>query len=99
MNGYHVDWVGAISAGVVAGFVFFLLKSASPRLKGVSFYWFLVFWLREHHWSCASFSGVLGSKSAAQQVDYAPAVGKSLLARCRSLVKPDRDVVNHAIPM
>ncbi|HWX78974.1 MAG TPA: hypothetical protein VNZ02_02700 [Steroidobacteraceae bacterium] len=38
MNGYHVDWVGAISAGIIAGVVFFLLKTAFPRLKGVSFY-------------------------------------------------------------
>ena len=38
MNGYHVDWVGAISAGVIASLVFFLLKSLFPRLKGASFY-------------------------------------------------------------
>jgi hypothetical protein len=38
MNGYHVDWVGAISAGVVAGCVFFIIKSAFPRLTGVSLY-------------------------------------------------------------
>jgi hypothetical protein len=38
MNGYHVDWVGAISAGIIAAVVFFLLKTAFPRLKGASFY-------------------------------------------------------------
>jgi hypothetical protein len=38
MSGYHVDWVGAISAGVVAAIVFFLIRSAFPRLTGVSFY-------------------------------------------------------------
>jgi hypothetical protein len=38
MNGYHVDWVGAISAGIIAGVVFFILKTVFPRLKGVSFY-------------------------------------------------------------
>jgi hypothetical protein len=38
MSGYHVDWVGAISAGVAAGIAFFLIKTAFPRLSGVSFY-------------------------------------------------------------
>jgi len=38
MTGYHVDWVGAIAAGVVAAIVFALSKSAFPRLTGVSLY-------------------------------------------------------------
>lgn len=36
MNGYHVDWVGAIAAGVVAVIAFSLSKIAFPRLAGVS---------------------------------------------------------------
>ena len=43
MNGYHVDWVGAILAGVVAGIAFPLTKTVFPRLSGVRFY--LVFGL------------------------------------------------------
>jgi hypothetical protein len=38
MNGYHIDWVGAISAGATAAIVFFLIKRAVPRLTGVRFY-------------------------------------------------------------
>ena len=38
MNGYHIDWVGAISAGATAAVVFFLIKRALPRLTGVRFY-------------------------------------------------------------
>jgi hypothetical protein len=38
MNGYHIDWVGAISAGATAAIVLFLIKSAFPRLTGVRFY-------------------------------------------------------------
>jgi hypothetical protein len=38
MNGYHIDWVGAISAGATAAIVFFLIKRAFPRLTGVRFY-------------------------------------------------------------
>jgi hypothetical protein len=38
MTGYHVDWVGAIAAGVVAAVVFSLSKIAFPRLTGVSLY-------------------------------------------------------------
>ena len=38
MNGYHVDWVGAISAGAVAGLVFYLIRKAFPQLTGVRFY-------------------------------------------------------------
>jgi hypothetical protein len=38
MNGYHIDWVGAISAGATAASVFFLIKSVFPRLTGVRFY-------------------------------------------------------------
>jgi hypothetical protein len=38
MNGYHADWAGAISAGIIAAAVFFLLKTAFPRLKGAGFY-------------------------------------------------------------
>jgi hypothetical protein len=38
MTGYHVDWVGAIVAAVVAAIVFSLGKFAVPRLTGVSLY-------------------------------------------------------------
>ncbi len=38
MSGYHVDWVGAISAGVAAVIAFVLIRSAFPRLIGVRFY-------------------------------------------------------------
>ncbi len=38
MTGYHVDWVGALAAGVVAAIVFSLSKIAFPRLSGVSLY-------------------------------------------------------------
>jgi hypothetical protein len=38
MTGYHVDWVGAISAGAVASIVFFLVQAAFPRLAGVRLY-------------------------------------------------------------
>ena len=38
MNGYHVDWAGAISAGAVAALVFLVIRGAFPRLKGASFY-------------------------------------------------------------
>jgi hypothetical protein len=38
MSGYHVDWVGAILAGAVAGIVLYVIKSAFPRLAGVGFY-------------------------------------------------------------
>ena len=38
MTSYHVDWVGAISAGAVAAAVFFLIKMVFPRLAGAKFY-------------------------------------------------------------
>jgi hypothetical protein len=38
MTGYHVDWVGAVAAGVVAAIVFSLSKIVFPRLTGVSLY-------------------------------------------------------------
>jgi hypothetical protein len=38
MNSYHVDWVGAISAGATAVIVFSIIKAAFPRLTGVKFY-------------------------------------------------------------
>jgi hypothetical protein len=38
MNGYQVDWVGAICAGVVAAFVFLVVRKFFPRLTGASFY-------------------------------------------------------------
>jgi len=38
MAGYHVDWVGAIAAGVVAAIIFALSKIAFPRLTGVRLY-------------------------------------------------------------
>lgn len=37
MNRYPIDWVGAISAGTTAAIVFFLIKSAFPRLTRVRF--------------------------------------------------------------
>lgn len=38
MTGYHLDWVGAIAAGVVAAIVFSLSKIVFPRLTGVRLY-------------------------------------------------------------
>jgi hypothetical protein len=38
MNGYHVDWVGALSAGAGSVIVFLLLRTAFPRLTGASLY-------------------------------------------------------------
>jgi len=38
MNGYHIDWVGAISARAAAGIVVFFVKTVFPRLTGVSLY-------------------------------------------------------------
>ncbi len=38
MSGYHVDWVGAISAGVAAVSGFVLIRTVFPRLIGVRFY-------------------------------------------------------------
>ncbi len=38
MNGYHVDWVGAISAAAAAIIVFAFIKTAFPRLSGARFY-------------------------------------------------------------
>jgi hypothetical protein len=38
MNRYHVDWVGAISAGAAAIIVFAFIKTAFPRLTGARFY-------------------------------------------------------------
>jgi hypothetical protein len=38
MNGYHVDWVGAISTGAAAIIVFAFIKTAFPRLIGARFY-------------------------------------------------------------
>jgi hypothetical protein len=38
MNGYHMDWVGAITAGAAAGIVVFLIRTILPRLTGVGFY-------------------------------------------------------------
>ena len=37
MNGYHVDWVGALSAGAVSAIVFLLIRRALPRLTGATF--------------------------------------------------------------
>jgi hypothetical protein len=37
MNGYHVDWIGALSAGAVSAIVFLLIKRAFPRLTGATF--------------------------------------------------------------
>jgi hypothetical protein len=38
MNGYHVDWVGALCAGAVSVIVFFVLRTAFPKLTGARFY-------------------------------------------------------------
>jgi hypothetical protein len=38
MNGYHIDWIGALSAGAASVIVFLLIRTAFPRLTGVSFY-------------------------------------------------------------
>jgi len=38
MHGYQIDWIGALSAGVAAGFVIFLIRKAFPRLSGARFY-------------------------------------------------------------
>jgi len=38
MSGYHVGWVGAISAGVAAVIAFVLIRTTFPRLIGVRFY-------------------------------------------------------------
>jgi len=38
MNGYHVDWVGALSAGAVSAIVIFLVRTVFPRLTGVGYY-------------------------------------------------------------
>jgi hypothetical protein len=38
MDGYHVDWVGALSAGAASAIVFVLLRRASPKLTGANFY-------------------------------------------------------------
>jgi hypothetical protein len=38
MPGYHIDWVGAVSAGVTAAVVFSVVSAVFPRLKGASFY-------------------------------------------------------------
>ncbi len=36
--GYHVDWVGALLAGLAAAIVFLLFKRAFPRLTGMRLY-------------------------------------------------------------
>ncbi len=38
MNRYHFDWVGAISAGLLATVVLLVIKTAFPRLSGLRFY-------------------------------------------------------------
>jgi hypothetical protein len=38
MNSYHVDWVGAVSAGAAAAIVLFSIKTVFPRLTGVRLY-------------------------------------------------------------
>lgn len=38
MNGYHVDWVGALTAGAASVIVFLILRTAFPRLTGARFY-------------------------------------------------------------
>ena len=38
MNGYRIDWVGAIAAGLASAIVFLLLRRAFPKLTGAPFY-------------------------------------------------------------
>jgi hypothetical protein len=38
MNGYRIDWVGALSAGAAAAIVFLLIRRAFPKLTGATFY-------------------------------------------------------------
>lgn len=38
MSAYHVDWVGALTAGAVSVIVFLVLRTAFPRLAGARFY-------------------------------------------------------------
>jgi hypothetical protein len=38
MNGYQVDWVGALSAGAASAIVFLLIRLLFPKLAGGSFY-------------------------------------------------------------
>lgn len=60
MSGYHVDWVGAVAAGVVAAIVFSLSKIAFPRLTGVSLYLVLGLriWARQRPASTSSLDGI-----------------------------------------
>jgi hypothetical protein len=38
MNGYRIDWVGALSAGVASALVFLVIRRAFPKLTGATFY-------------------------------------------------------------
>jgi hypothetical protein len=38
MNGYRIDWVGALSAGTASAIVFLLMRRAFPKLTGAIFY-------------------------------------------------------------
>ena len=38
MNGYRIDWVGALSAGVASAIVFLLIRRIFPKLTGARFY-------------------------------------------------------------
>jgi hypothetical protein len=38
MNGYHVDWVGALAAGVASAIVFLVLRRVFSKLTGAPFY-------------------------------------------------------------
>ena len=38
MNGYRVDWVGALSAGVVSAIVLLVIRRLFPKLTGAGFY-------------------------------------------------------------
>jgi hypothetical protein len=38
MNGYRIDWIGALSAGAVSAIVFLLIRRAIPKLTGAPFY-------------------------------------------------------------
>jgi len=38
MNGYRIDWVGAVSAGAASAIVFLLIRRAFPKLTCAKLY-------------------------------------------------------------
>jgi hypothetical protein len=38
MNGYRIDWVGALLAGAASAIVFLAIRGAFPKLTGATFY-------------------------------------------------------------